>query len=212
MVMLAKKRTAPGLSRHLCCFAKVLAICFVLCTVSVPAFGIAITNADDPLYITGNGNYTGVTEILFNYTGQPGTFLCSGSLISDFQILTSGHCVSGAQNWAVTFQTPIGATTMGVTQASVHPDFGPRPTPFGQLDQYDVAILTLAAMAPSDAARYALTTSLDGTFSDSLIDIVGFGLGGSAATGVQPVGVRRHAVNTIEALSLSTLSRTPRWR
>ena len=209
MGVLTKKRMAPGWSRHLCCFAKEVAICLVMCTVSVPAFGIAITNISDPLYITGNSNYTGVTEIFFNYDGQPGTFLCSGSLISDYQILTAGHCVSGAKNWAVTFQTPSGATTLGVTEARVHPDFGPRPTPYGQLDQYDVAILTLAAMAPSDADRYALTTSIDGALADSLIDIVGFGVGGSAATGVQPLGVRRHAVNTIDSISLYPFPDSP---
>jgi hypothetical protein len=181
-------------------FAEAVVVCFLLCTVSVPAFGIAITNASDPGYITGNSNYTGVTEIFFNYIGQPGTFLCSGALISDFQILTAGHCASGAQNWTVTFETPSGTTSVGVAGASVHPNFGPRPAPFSQLDQYDVAILTLEAMAPSDASRYSLLTNFNGALPDTPIDIVGFGLGGSSTTGIQPLGVRRHAVNTIDAL------------
>jgi len=172
----------------------------LFCALSVPACGIAITNVSDPDYITGNSNYTGVTQIVFDYIGRPGTFLCSGSLVSDFQILTAGHCASGAENWSVTFETPSGTTSIGVTQALVHPDFGPEPAPYSQLYQYDLAILTLAATAPSDAARYMLGTVFGGVFPVSPVDIVGYGLGGSAATGVQAFGVRRHAVNAIDAL------------
>ncbi len=177
-----------------------VAICSLLCTLSVPAFGVAITNASDPNYITGGSSYTGVTEIFFNYVDRAGTFLCSGSLVSDYQILTAGHCASGAENWTVTFETPSGTTNIGVTKALVHPGFSPRPAPYSVLDQYDVAILTLAAMAPSDASRYMLSRTLDGAFPTSPIDIVGYGYGGSAATGVQPLGVRRRAVNTIDTL------------
>ena len=179
---------------------KAVPVCLLLCAAGPPAFGIAITNASDPGYVTGDGNYTGVAEILFNYAGQPGTFLCTGALISDFQILTAGHCAVGAENWSVTFDTPSGTTTLGVSQVSVHPDYGPRPAPLSQLDQYDIAILTLAAIAPSDAARYPLLTSFGSAFPDTPLDIVGFGLGGSVATGILPLGVRRHAVNTIDGL------------
>jgi hypothetical protein len=192
----------PGLGRSLGCLAEAIAVCLLLGTSSVPAFGIAITDASDPDYITGNSNYTGVTQILFNYIGRPGTFLCSGSLISDYQVLTAGHCASDAENWTVTFETPGGTTNIGVTQALVHPDFGPEPAPYSQLYQYDVAILTLAAMAPNDASRYMLDTVFGGVFPVTPIDIVGYGLGGSAATGIEPLGVRRHAVNTIDALYL----------
>lgn len=199
-MMLGEKQRKSGRLSNLRCLAEKAAICSLLCTLSVPAFGVAITDVSDPNYVTGDSNYTGVTEILFDYIGRPGTFLCTGSLVSDYQILTAGHCASGAENWTVTFQTPSGTTNIGVTQALVHPDFGPRPAPYGVLDQYDVAILTLAAMAPSDAFRYLLATTFEGAFSVSPIDIVGYGYGGSAATGVEPLGVRRHAVNTIDAL------------
>ncbi len=183
-----------------CRSAKEIAICLLLCALSVPAFGVAITDTSYSGYVTGDGNFTGVAEILFNYVGRSGTYLCSGSLISNYQILTAGHCASGAENWSVTFETPSGATSIGVSEALVHPDYNPRPSPYTLLSQYDIAILTLASMAPNDAARYMLVTTFDGDFPVSPIDIVGFGLGGSAVTGVQPVGVRRHAVNTIEGL------------
>ena len=164
MEMSGEKQVRAELGCRLRCLAERAAICLVVCTLSVPAFGIAITDASDPNYITGDGNYTGVTEIFFNYVGRPDIFICSGSLISDFQILTAGHCASGAENWAVTFQTPSGTADIGVTQALVHPNFGPAPVPYSQLYQYDVAILTLAAMAPGDASRYALDTVFNGAF------------------------------------------------
>ena len=190
-----------GLNYLLRRLAKGAVICLVLRTLSVPAFGVMITNASDPNYVTGNANYTGVAQILFDYTGLPGTVLCTGSLISDFQILTAGHCASGAENWTVTFETPSGTTSIGVSQALVHPGFGFEPVPlYSQLYQDDVAILTLASTAPSDATRYLLDTTFSGAYPTSLIDIVGYGLGGSTTTGILSLGVRRHAVNTFDAL------------
>jgi hypothetical protein len=176
--------------------AKGAATCLVLFTLTVPAFGIVIGDMSTNGYITGNANYTGVTQILFDYIGQPSTYLCTGSLISDFQILTAGHCASGAENWSVLFQTPSGNTSIGVTQAIVHPGFGPEPDPNSQLYQDDVAILTLASIAPSDATRYLLDTT--SAYPTSLIDLVGYGLDNSAS--VQSLGVRRHAVNTFDGL------------
>jgi hypothetical protein len=183
-----------------CRSARKVAICLALCALSVPAFGVAITDTSYSGYVTGNGSFTGVAEILFNYVGRSGTYLCSGSLISDYQILTAGHCASGAENWSVIFETPSGSTSIGVTSALVHPDYSPRPSPYTLLSEYDIAILTLASLAPSDASRYMLATTFDGDFPVSPLEIVGFGLGGSADTGVQPAGVRRQAVNTIEGL------------
>ena len=188
-----------GLNRRLRRLAKGAAICLAICALSVPAFGIVITNVSDPNYITGNANYTGVVQVVFDYTGQPGTFLCTGSLISDFQILTAGHCASGAEDWTVTFETLSGITSIGVSQALVHPGFGPEPVPlYSQLFQDDVAILTLASIAPSDATRYPLYPAFSSSYPTSLIDIVGYGLDNSAS--VQSLGVRRHAVNTFDGL------------
>jgi hypothetical protein len=83
----------------------------------------------------------------------------------------------------------------------VHPGFGPEPAgPYSGLYQNDVAILTLASMAPSDAARYLLYTTFNGAFPTSSIDIVGYGTGGDTTTGILPLGVRRHAVNAFDAL------------
>lgn len=198
MGFLHRKQIRFGRISKFCRSARTVAICVVLCALSVPAFGVVITDTNYSGYVTGDGNFTGVAEVLFNYTGRSGTYLCSGALISNYQLLTAGHCANGAENWSVIFETPSGATTVAVTGALVHPDYSPRPSPYTLLSQYDIAILTLASMAPNDASRYMLATTFDGDFPVTPIDIVGFGLGGSAITGVQQVGVRRHAVNTIE--------------
>ena len=88
-----------------------------------------------------------------------------------------------------------------MTQALVHPGFGPEPPgPYSALYQDDVAILTLASIAPSDATRYLLDTTFNGVFPSSSIDIVGYGNGGDATTGILPLGIRRHAVNTFDGL------------
>jgi hypothetical protein len=159
---------------------------------------IVINDTSTSGYITGSGNYTGVVQILFNHIADSGTYLCSGALISPVQILTAGHCISGADNWDVWFQTPSGTYGVGVTQTALDPLYAPRPAPIDNLPQYDVGILTLAAPAPSDAQIYGLDLSLSNVVYDtSVMDIVGYGLGGGASGPVLGFGTRRHAQNTV---------------
>jgi hypothetical protein len=164
---------------------------------TAPTYAITINNVNDAGYITGNSSYTGVVKINFNSTASAGTFICSGSLVSSMHILTAGHCVDDAYNWQVTFETASGSSTLGVSASAIHPLFAPR-VGAPQLPQYDVAVLTLAALAPSDAEIYGLKTDLAGITSSSLIDIVGYGLGGNPFVGHLNTGTRRHAVNTID--------------
>lgn len=167
------------------------------------ASAIVINAVEDPDYVTGNDRYTGVTKIVFNLDGVNGLFLCSGSLISDIHILTAGHCLSGAANWNVTFETPSGTTTIGTSAAALHPEFRAREDGFPSLAQYDVGILTLNQPAPVDAQRYGLKLDLTGFVLASLfepgtpLNLVGYGLGGNPAVGFLDVGVRRHAQQTV---------------
>jgi hypothetical protein len=162
-----------------------------------PARAIVINDTSAPGYVTGNGQFTGVAKLTFNYLAQgSATFLCSGALMIDgIHVVTAGHCVSGAANWQVTFETPGGMTTLGTSAAAVHPLFASRPAPLDQINQYDVAILTLAGLAPADAARYGILDDLPGP--STTVDLVGYGLGGSP-DGNLGAGVRRHATNTID--------------
>jgi secreted trypsin-like serine protease len=165
--------------------------------VSTSAFGITINDTTDPGYVTGNGNYTGVVKILFDVGAQSG-FICTGSLINTTHILTAGHCVDGASNWQVTFETAIGTSTINVAGVDLHPMFGPRPAPVAQLDEYDMAVLTLTSAAPTGAEIYDVKFNFTGVTTASPIDIVGYGLGGNPTVNHLNTGVRRHAVNTID--------------
>ncbi len=171
---------------------------FLLCLVSAPAGAMTIHDTSSPGYLTGNASYTGVASIIGNYIAG-GSFGCSGALVSPTVILTAGHCVAPASSWDVTFQTASGFATLGVTSAEVHPLFANRASN-AAIQEYDIAILRLATVAPADATIYTIA---DGTepiaFSDTtgtVVDMVGYGLGGNPS-GALPGGTRRHAQNRL---------------
>ncbi len=154
------------------------------------AFGIAIQDAGTLGYVTGNSAFTGVVEIHFSRGSS--SYICSGALVSDTQILTAGHCVVGASDWSVIFKTAGGTTTIDVASGAFNPLYAAES--YGAA--YDVGILTLAGDAPSDAQRYSPAYSLADITTSTTIDIVGFGVGGNPTVGFLSAGTRRHAVNT----------------
>lgn len=164
---------------------------------TAPAQAIVIEDAATAGYVTGNGAFTGVARIIYNdLNAGGGLSLCSGALLAGgMHVVTAGHCVDGGANWQVTFETPGGTVSLSVLSAALHPLYASRRAPLDHLNEYDVAILTLAGLAPADAARYGIAATLppDGT----LLDLVGYGLGGSP-DGNLAAGVRRHATNTID--------------
>jgi hypothetical protein len=174
----------------------------------LPLAAIAINNVATPGYITGAESFTGVTRIV--YEGADGSnFLCSGALINPMYVVTAGHCVSGASNWEVAFETPgFSPLVIGVNASFLHPDFAPRPSPVGNLYQYDVAVLQLASPAPAGAQVYGLHLTLDDVLPTSTVDIVGYGLGGSPAAGFLSAGTRRHATGVVDA-ALDSLDGAP---
>ncbi|MGE0746665.1 MAG: trypsin-like serine protease [Rhodospirillales bacterium] len=165
---------------------------------AAPAQAIVIDDAATAGYVTGTAAFTGVARIIYNdLEAGGGLSLCSGALLAGgMHVVTAGHCVDGGANWQVTFETPGGTATLSVLSAVLHPLYASRPAPLAHLNEYDVAILTLAGLAPVDAARYGIAGTLppDGT----PVDLVGYGLGGSP-DGALAAGVRRHATNNIDA-------------
>jgi hypothetical protein len=139
---------------------------------------------------------------MFRWVSSAATLTASAGTLQAVNSSTV-FCASGAENWKVKFRTPSGTANIGASQALVHPGLSPRPVPYSLLDQYDVAILTLAATAPLDASRYMLDTAFDGAIPVSPIDIVGYGFGGSATTGIQSLGVRRHSVRAVKRIYLT---------
>ena len=170
---------------------------FVACA---PLGAITIQNTSTPGYATGNSVYTGVASIIGNYTAG-GSFSCTGALISSTVILTAGHCVAPANSWNVTFQTGSGTTTIAVASSQVHDGYQSRPSPNSGISQYDIAILRLATSAPVGTAIYGITDgSTAPTFGDitgSLVDMVGYGIGGNPSGGLAS-GTRRYAQNRLD--------------
>lgn len=163
------------------------------------ASAINIQDPGTPGYVTGGSVFTGVTRISFLRGGS--SYMCTGSLFADDLILTAGHCVSGANNWTVHFQTGSGDTSVSTVAAYLHPSYAPRGGSLSHLTQYDVAVLRLSTMAPAAAARYGLLMTLAGLTTATPIDIVGYGVsGGAGQTATSLFNVRHAAYNTIDGI------------
>jgi len=158
----------------------------------------------------------GVVGMFMNYNPATPTsgFVCSGTLLSDRQsILTAAHCVSagfgaaGPASTTVFFQPagglpfnssiyanpaapPVGnpaATAIAVSQIFVNPGYT------GQvIDQNDIAVLRLAAPAPSWAASYGI---YGGNLTGTDFNVAGYGSRGTGAGATGSTGRLREGDN-----------------
>lgn len=168
-----------------------------------------------------SAGYSGVVGMLMTYA-DGSRFVCSGTLVGMRSIVTAGHCVSSGggvkdanlvrtqvffQNDASsaadervygipTGNFPAGVTAIDVSNYTVNANYTGEV-----IDQNDIAVLTLADLAPSYAQIYGLYTV--GDLTGDQFNVTGYGLrsavGGAAGTntpGVSaPTGFRRQGDN-----------------
>ena len=162
-----------------------------------------LAGGGNPIYFA-NPSYNGVVSLIMN-EGAAGTFICSGTLLSDRRsILTAGHCVShgagtanpisttayfssGANPDSVTYLDPA-STGVSVSQYFVNPDYTGEV-----IDQNDIAVLRLSQAAPDWAISYGLYTGGDLTGTD--FNIAGYGarsdVGGAIGADLGPGRLRQ---------------------
>jgi hypothetical protein len=166
-----------------------------------------IASGGDPIYLPSRPERNSVVALIMDY-GADGSFICSGSLLSDrASILTAGHCVSSgagtAGPLAVTayfYDGPNGdatltsvGTAVPISQIFVHPGYTGEV-----IDQNDIAVLRLSVEAPAFAQGYNINQS--GALEGKNFTVAGVGgrstvggnLGVNAGTGRLREGDNRY--------------------
>jgi hypothetical protein len=145
-------------------------------------------------------SYSGVVGLLmtYNINNQVSQFVCSGSLLTNGQILTAAHCVSngawktsngvaaGLVQTQVLFQNsasnladeniygfPAGVTAIDVASYNIHGGYTGAV-----IDQNDIALLTLSQAAPAFAQAYEIYNQ--GDLTGDQFNVTGFGTRSSA--------------------------------
>lgn len=165
-----------------------------------------VVGAFSPAPALADSVYSGVVE-LEHFRPFQGNTGCSGTLLETGRhILTAAHCLTDGNGnvnsvrTEVSFRTPSDTYTLDVRPEdySIHPSWRGG----GDGDSgYDIAVLTLPAIAPSDATRFELYRDTDEV--GSIAAIVGYGQTGTGDSGARgtPDGERRIAWNHIEGTS-----------
>ncbi len=158
------------------------------------------TTAADPAgHVTSPGGvFDGVTQLTLNRSD--GTFLCSGTLLSNGrELLTAAHCLTDDNGNLITnsvtasFQLASGNQTLNASTITVHPnwngDFG-----IGN----DLALITLDAFAPIDIPRHDIYRGSDEV--GQVVTKVGYGRSGYGDDGdVLGAGTKRSGLNLYDA-------------
>jgi hypothetical protein len=162
-----------------------------------------------PLYSAPMPQYSGVASLLLTY--EKGLFQCTGSLLPDrLSVLSAAHCFNpseqkgallgttaffyaGSDPDTVVASSPA-STEIPISHLFIHPQYTGAV-----IDHHDVAVLRLAAEAPSFASSYGLGPSNSLTGSD--FNVAGYGArsstGGSIGANLG-VGVLRQGGNSMD--------------
>lgn len=135
-------------------FIKRATICWIALTVFITAAPVvAITWGEPDL----DNAYPNVGAVIVDLGGSLGTVqTCSGTLVHERVVLTTGHCTDAAQYWLlngapgvyVTFDLDITSSTVSllpVAEIFTHPDYD---APADPLNQHDVGALVLMHSIP----------------------------------------------------------------
>ncbi|WP_448555287.1 trypsin-like serine protease [Thalassotalea montiporae] len=146
------------------------------------------------LDLAQNAQFDPVGRMFFN--NSQGSFICSGTLISDQFVLTAAHCLDDSQTSDVTFD--VGGNRYNGERWRVHQNWDPLGSLF---DGWDIALLKLDSIVNNVTAANLYTGNSEigqvGTH-------VGFGASGDGLTGsVLPPGNKRAGLNEIDEFNLA---------
>jgi secreted trypsin-like serine protease len=97
--------------------------------------------------------------------------VCSGTVLSPTVVITAGHCVSGAGQYAVAYREGGSPVLQEVRQVVRHPEFSGR-----QRVSIDMALVRLKMPLPSRFSAVTLDSSAEDDVVGSSQTVAGFGL------------------------------------
>jgi hypothetical protein len=141
-----------------------------------------IAGGGNPIYFASAPKYSGVAALIMNYSS--GNFICSGSLMTGgAAIVTAAHCVApdatkgqllsttayfGGGTSSSDFFNGVGTTAVGVNSVTINPFYTGEV-----IDQNDIAVLGLSALAPIGAQTYDILTT--GDLTGEVFNVAGYG-------------------------------------
>ncbi|MGC9455411.1 MAG: trypsin-like serine protease [Phycisphaerae bacterium] len=163
-----------------------------------------LTTYGDPSgYVTSPGGaYDGVVKL--TVTGEEGSFLGSGSLISDRYVLTAAHLLDlnddgmadvTPENTQVLFNLSTGTQTLTAVSRDIHSQYDP-----GSWWSNDIGIIELERAAPAAATRYEIYRGSGE--SGATVELAGYGRSGTGDEGdVLSSGTKRAGLNQIDDIN-----------
>ena len=166
--------------------------------------------AEESGSIVGGEVDTGDPSVVAVYAqqpGQPGGFLCTGSLIAPTVVLTAAHCVSEVETgpnakFSVFTSANVnrnGGVALAVREVHANPRWSAKRLEGGH-DQGIVVLAQPTSLLPLAINRSPLASALRG----KPVRIVGYGLNdGTAQTGA---GIKRQALTSLSAIQANLIA------